>query len=276
MSNSTIEFWDVDGQSLNTFAFNITSIGGDRLAPPPLRGANLAIPYAPGRRFLPKIVDSRTITLGFWVQGTDEDGFVPTNGAQAAQFDTNFRKLRALLWQPDREFILTKRFYVNGVLKTASAKAQFASGLIPSMTGRARGIFTVDILLADPFFYSDYVVTTLVNGAQNVTIDGDYSTHAILFTINGSRTNIKVKNNTNNIDVTYQSALNSGDKADLDVLAYTSTTTPSGVAAYSTPGLIRHTGDPFWFELAPGVNNITLSSDSGIGVVTMSSKAAWL
>ncbi|QOP66168.1 minor tail protein [Arthrobacter phage DanielleIgnace] len=71
MPNSTAEYWDVDGVSLQTFAQNIKSWGGSREGVPPLRGEDQLIPYMPGRRFVKKVPDSRTITLKGWVAGME-------------------------------------------------------------------------------------------------------------------------------------------------------------------------------------------------------------
>lgn len=274
MTNSTETFWDVDGVSLQTYAFNITTLGGDRLAPPGLRGDNLVVPAAPGRRFMPKVVDSRTITLGMWVIGANEDGSVPSSSS--AKFDENFRKLRRLLWTPNREVILTKRFYVDGVLKTASAKAQFAGGLSPSMNQRARAVFTVDLFLADPYFYGAEQVQTLSTGSQTVSIDGDDMTRAVRFTVDGPRKNVKIRNSTLNVDVEYHGDLNTGDNVNISVKDFTSVTDPSGMDPFRSVGSIRHSGDPFWFLLQDGDNTVVVSSDTGIGPVTMAYQEVWL
>lgn len=275
MSNSTDTFWDVDGVSLQTLAWNIVTLGGDRLAPPTLRGSNLIIPSAPGSRWMPKVVDSRTITLGMWVIGANEDGTAPTGGT-AQKFDANFRKLRQLLWTPNREITLTKRFYVDGVLKTAVAKAQYAGGLAPTMNGRGRAVFTVDLFLSDPYFYGPETTKTLANGSQTVTISGDDTTRAIKLTAHGSRKYPKVRNNTLNVDVEYHADLSASDTVLMDVKNYTSVTTPSGTPQFSSVGSIRHTGNPFWFLLQPGDNTVVVSSSTGTGTVTMVYQEVWL
>lgn len=275
MSNSTETFWDVDGVSLQTFAFDIKSIGGDRLAPPRLRGNDLTIPHAPGDLWMPKQVDARVITLDMWVIGTDEDGFAPS-GSLYRQWDDNFRKLRQLLWTPRRQVTLTKRFYVDGVLKTASAQAQFSNGIVPAMSGRARGDFSVDLLLADPYFYGPETTVPLANGSQTLDIEGDDVTRAIKLHVEGARKNVKVRNNTLNVDVEYHADLNSLDFVDIDVKKFTSVTKPNGMAAYKSVGSIRHTGAPSWLLLEPGDNSIVVSSETGIGSVTLTYQEVWL
>lgn len=275
MANSTVEYWEVDGVSLQTYAFDITTIGGDRLAPPPLVGDDIVLPGTAGEYWVPKEIGARTITLGMWVIGADEDGFAPT-GSNAAQFDTNFRKLRNLLWNPYRQVTLTKRFYVDGELKTASAQAQFVSGLNPTMNGRARAVFSVDLRLTDPFFYGPEVVTNLTTGSQTVEVEGDARTNNIQLTINGSRVNPKVRNSLLDVDVEYFGSLSSGDSVEIDVKAYTAVVDPATGANFNGIGAIRHSGNNSWLLLEPGDNTIVLSSDSGTGAVVMTHRAAWL
>jgi hypothetical protein len=275
MSNSTAEFWDADGVSLNTFAFNITTLGGDRMAPPPLRGDDITIPASPGQRWMPKMVDGRTITLGMWVIGAEEDGTAPVDGNRKAQFDENWRKLRNLLWTYDREIVLTKRFYVGGVLKTASARAAFAGGLNPKMDGQQRAAFTVDLYLADPYFYSAVEVETL-SASETVTLEGDDVTRAVTFEIVGARDSPTIRNDTLDVQFQYNADIPTLDQVDIDVKAYTSTTYPDGGSAFNSAGSILHSGSPSWFMLRPGTNLIEVTSDSGIGVVTMSYQEVWL
>lgn len=275
MTNSTTEYWSVDGVSLQTFAFDIETVGGDRLAPPKLRGSDLTIPSQPGDVWVPKEADSRTITLDMWVLGTNDDGTIPT-GTVREKWDANFRMLRTLLWTPRRQFTLTKRFYVDGVLKTATAKGEYAGGLSPKMTGRTRGEFSVDIRLADPYFYSAAKSVTLSTGDNNVVVEGDDLTRNILIHVDGPRKNVKIRNKTLGVEVEYLGDLSTGDDLDIDVRAFTSTTSPSSLYPFNSIGSIRHAGSPSWLLLAPGTNVVNVSSETGIGSVSMSYQEAWL
>lgn len=276
MTESTEEFWDVDGETLQTYAYNIVTIGGDRLAPPPLRGGNLLIPARAGTMWMPKVVDTRVITLGMWVVGANTDGSIPEEVTMKAKFDANYRMLRNLLWNPNSEFTLTKRFNVDGHLVQASAQAQFVSGLVPTMNGRTRAAFTVDLQLANPYFYSEPVITTLATGSQFITLDGDAATNRIGIHFNGPRVNPKVRNDTMGVEVEYHATLVSGDQVDVDVDDYTSVTDPNVGLPYNSVGAIRHSGDVSWLLLQPGLNEIEVSSTSGIGSVVLTHQAAWL
>ena len=274
MTITTPTYWDIDGTPLQTLAYNIETLGGDRLGVPLLRGSDLMIPGFPGETYMSKMVDARTITLAMWVVGADVNG--NTSGDEATNFMTNWTALRNLLWTPNRQVVLTKRFYVAGTLVTASAKAQFVGGLSPSMHGPAGAAFTVDFRLTNPYFYGPQVFTNLTTGSQVVAVNGDDITRNIQFLINGQRVNPKIRNSPLNVDVKYLGTLNTGDAVALDITAFSSMTTPSGLASYKSVGSIVHTGDPSWLLLQPGNNTIVLSSDSGIGVVTMTHQAAYL
>ena len=73
MTNSTPEYTDVDGVSLQTMVQNLKTWGGSREAPPPVRGSDVAVPYMPGEVWLAKVPDARTITLDGWVVGTERE-----------------------------------------------------------------------------------------------------------------------------------------------------------------------------------------------------------
>lgn len=275
MTIPTAEYWDVDGVSLQTMAFDIETVGKSRLAPPPLRGSDDTVPYAPGDVWVQKQVDSRIISFDMWVIGVNEDGSAPT-GPAARAFDDNFRKLRQLLWTPNRQILLTKRFYVGGVLKTATAKAQYSGGINPEMDGRARGHFTVDLKLTDPFFYGPETTVTLVTGTTNVTIGGDYDTRNLKVHVDGPRKNVVVKNNTLNVSLTNFYDLSTGDKVDIDVKAYSAVIDTTLLPPFTSSGYVRHAGDASWLLMRPGLNAMVVSSDSGSGAVKLTYQEAWL
>lgn len=275
MTNTTDTYWSVDGVSLQTFANNITTLSG-RDTPPPMRGEDLTVPYSPGQTWVPKVVDSRVISLNMWVRGSNADGSIPTNRANS--YDDNWRALRNLLWTPGRQFVLTKRFKVGGVLKVVTAMGEYAGGLSSEMMGRYAGKFAVDIKLADPYFYDEnYSSFPLVNGDQNITLPGDAESNRVLLTINGARTNAKLRNNTLGVEMEHRNVLLSGGLTDIDVKQYRATTIASaGGTAFKSTGMIRHTGAPQWFAMKPGINSVTYSSTSGAGSTILQAKGAWL
>lgn len=274
MTNTTETFWSADGVSLQTFARNISTLGG-RLAPPPMRGSNTLVPYNPGQKWEAKIADSQELSLSMWVRGRNDDGSL--SGRADDTFDDNWRTLRSLLWTPGRQFVLQKKFKVNGLLRSASALAEFSGGFEPTMIGRSAAKFTVDLTLADPYFYDDSLSTvTLVNGNQTIVGMGDAESTNVLLTINGSRDKITVINSSLAHQVQYYDALLSGGVARLDTKTFTAMTTPSGVPTYDSTGKVRHSGSPHWLKMRPGNNIINLSSQSGTGQVQLQTRWAWI
>lgn len=276
MTNTTDEYWEVDGQSLQTYAYNISTKGDGRDRAPDVRGTNIVIPFKPGRRYVKKVVDSRVITLRMWVRGVEADG---TQGNPNNLYQDNWRKIHNLLFTPGRQFVLKKRFRVGGVLKTAVALAEYVEGLEPKMHGRFAGLVEVDLELADPWFYDETATTfTLTNGDNNITVPGSEETIKAVLEISGARKNVLVTNKgyTPNISLRYTGTLVSGDKAIIDIENFSSMTDPTGATpAYRSTSLIRHTGDPMWLRLKPGAQVINLSSETGTGTVQLTVKGAW-
>lgn len=275
MTNTTATFWSADGVSLQTYAKNVESIS-PKLSVPRFRGENDVVPYAIGSRFVKKVVDSRTITLGMWVRGYNDDGSKPAD--QPLKFYENWNALVNLLWDPEREFSLTKKFYHLGVLRSATAKAQFVGGFEPKMIGRSGAKFTVDLKLADPYFYDDELQTfNLIDGDQNVDVFGNAKTMRIFTTINGSRNKPKLISKTIDPDVQFEyfADVPTGDSVYISNQDFVATHTPAGNPVFDGSGYIRHTGDPYWFALKPGVNVVNLSSVSGTGTVQLQARGAW-
>ncbi len=265
MTNTTSTYWAIDGVSLQTYAYNIETWGGDRQAPPSLRGDNLTIPFRTGQTFLPKVPDQRTMTLAMWVQGCLPDGSAPKGIDQRAQFEANWYQLRALLWQPYRQFSLQKRVvYPDGTVHVATAQAQYAGGLNPTMSGTLRAEFTVDLILADPYFYCD-PITQSIGTTTQFTVLGDARTTKINFSLAGPRTNPSVALSVAGADplLTYGGTIAQNDTINLDVdNAVATYRTSTGVTSTRT-GLVTNSNSFYWFYLDPGVNTVLSPSGSG-------------
>lgn len=304
MTNTTETFWDVDGVSLQTYAFNITTLGGDRSAPPPVRGADLKVPYMIGTKYVPRVPDARTITLGMWVQGSQEDGSAPTEEHAKRTFDRNWRKLRQLLWRPRKQFTLTKRFWLldadlvaagvdtsalpkegDWTLYSASAQATYVGGLNPTMQGQAHGVFTVDLLLSDPFFYSDEITIpfSMATGGSNpgpdrtVEILGDDRTMSIEIDFEGPLTSAQILNDSEATTpfVKYAAVIADGETATVRVLPFNATHYPTGTP-YKASGNVQHKGDLYWLYVEPGTTLLKLSAQSGTGVANLRYRPAWI
>jgi hypothetical protein len=178
VANTTNEYWSYAGVSLQTFAYNIQTIGGDRIGVPTIRGTDITIPFRDGDTFMPKAAGPRVISLGMWVQGSDTDGNTTARGTEE-EFDRNWARLRKLFWgSPRKQFPLSKTvsyWKADGtrVPVRVTAQASFSGGLSPTMTGRNRGRFTVDLLLTDPWFYPDVPLTKSVPVGSSWTIPAE-------------------------------------------------------------------------------------------------------
>jgi hypothetical protein len=268
MSNSTQEYWDVDGTSLNQYCHAIKTYGGSRLAVPKLRGENALLPHRHGRIFKPKTPDSRVITLAMWVAGIDPATDQPAED-QRVQFNDNWSALTSLFWSPGQQIALTKRWFTNAaspVLMQATAQAELAGTMDPTMTGRTRADFGVDLLLADPFFYSPVITTAAIDVGETLIINnpGDVETWVEMeIEFNGELINPTLWNlsTSPNIWMTPNTLIQSGYKVDVKVETF------EAIRNYDNVDIsagIDHSGYRAWFKLDPGNNSVKLTS-SGLG-----------
>jgi hypothetical protein len=280
VSNSSDEYWEINGTSLNQYCWSIKTIGGSRLAVPKLRGDNTLYPFRDGRAFRAKNADSRVITLAMWVAGVNPATDNPRTSNQKVQFNDNWRALQKLFWSPSQQLTLTRRWWDNAAaptLKTATALCELAGTMDPTMTGRTRADFAVDLLLSDPYFYGPQITTTLnANSTATINNPGDidvWSTLTVEFngelisptitnqTINPNvwfRVNTAVVSNKVNVDVNAFSVINTFDNSNL-------------------VGSVTHSGDRAWLKLKPGNNTIKLSSiGNSTGNAVLKFKPAYL
>lgn len=272
MDASSVEFWDVDGVPLNSYCWAIKSIGGSRKSLPALRGDNSLHPQRPGRRFKPKQPDSKVITLAMWVAGVDPDTNLPSNNNQSVQWNDNWEMLQRLVWTPDREVSLTRRWLTNAAsptLVSATASAQIAGSMEPTMTGRTRADFAVDFLLADPFFYGGEVTVRVpVNSTVTVLNPGDSAVRHAEFdiTFEGNSVNPILLNETNGVWMQVNTLIPLDTDVSVDVASFNAIRSTDGTSVASS---IKQGGDRHWMRLEPGVNRMKLTgSGSGTAVIS--------
>lgn len=230
------EDFQVNGTSLMTYAYNIWTMAG-REQVPPVMGDNISVPYRDGRLWVPKSFDQRTLTLGMWVKGTDVNGNIPGGFggnqalAQHAQFMSNLRALKQL-FAPRSTFPSASTLGATWVQPAAplslSRTIQYATGLEthtaigdaynPSSGGEMGGAgganlgtdlfdlvpvtprygtFTVDIVMADPWWYGtqqSYTFTSVSgHGGANITSIGDVMTQNIQIVFSAGASNTFVQ-----------------------------------------------------------------------------------
>lgn len=282
MPNNTDTYWEVDGQSLHTFAHSIETLEG-LLSTPSFRGEDLMVANQHGQSWVPKYYDAQTLTMAMWVRGAAQSAGQGATGGDKQLFQANWNNLVRLLLTPGRQFDLTKRIYDyqygSGALAlyTATAKAELGNTIKPSMKGKAAAKFMVDLKLTDPRFYD----TTLRNAgplgaSQVVNVDGNANTSNIIITITGARNNITIRNVTTGNEFTINIDVLSGDNAVIDVKNYDATYNPSGQPSYDVSSRVINLVSPIWFDLKPGANTIQVSSSSGIGAINMQYRGAWV
>lgn len=276
MSNSTDEFWSVDGQSLQTFAFNVVSLAS-KFSGPKLRGSDRQYAYKHGKAHRRRWADEGTVTLALWVIGQNEDGSV--DEAMQYLFRRNMKKLIGLFTSTTgQEFELTKRWReeAGGPVIAATGRGIVPEGLEPSMEGGPyRAKFTVDVLMADPFFYGDEVTVAVpLNTDVVVPVAGDAPTDWITVDFVGQLANPVLTNKTTAPEITVKigSAIAASDQVAVDVRETQVLRQGDGA---NLIGTLSHSGARPWFELQAGNNVVRLSADSGTGSAVLKFRPVW-
>lgn len=252
-----------------------------------MRGQNYALAYRAGQQWRPKQPDQRTITLAMWAAGVDQTSLEPAADQRLA-FNNNFQQLRSLFFLQSAAGsalgLLTRRWYLTqngstGIIG-ATAYAEIAGTMEPTMSGRTRADFSVDFLLADPFFYGapSFALLNAWAAGSNVLNVGDGAVGfgqqsglgGVPFQIqlNGPLTNPVLTNDTANVVVSANVTIALGASLTLDVLGYTAIDN----VGISHLAQIVHYGARPWMILLPGNNNMRLTSsntgDTGNAVIT--------
>jgi hypothetical protein len=277
------EDWLVDGTSLYTLAYNISTLAGREHLPPKL-GDNIQIPYRNGRIWKPKYYDQQMITLGMWIRGADVNGNVPsTRTGSRAQFNSNLRALRRLFAPTGRQLALSRILQFTTGAETHTAQGEVASGSASSAGEMdlqpitpMLATFTVDIVMADPWWYGSNIVTVITSSGATVTHPGDVeasgvSVGSMTIALAGPLTNPRLTNTSisPNVWVQYTGTINSGTTITLDLAAFTA----KDQLGNSLIGSVSHSGSLRWMLLEPGSNAMTLtngaSGSPGTGTATL-------
>jgi hypothetical protein len=270
VSNTTSTYWDVNGQSLQTYAFNVESLAG-KFNTPPLRGQDRQFAYKAGAAHRDRTFDSNTLQLGMWVLGANENGTV--SAGKEFLFRANMKKLQQLFVSPyGKEFAITKRWRDSsgGPVISATGYGILPQGLQPATEGGPyRAKVVADILMADPFFYGAPVTVPIPLGAPVVINNpGDVVSNRMTITYTGQLSNPVLTNTTPNPDVWLKlgTALAIGDSITVDV---DQTTVKRTSDSANLIGAVTHSGARAWMGLLPGTNSIQLTTDIGAGAASI-------
>lgn len=260
------ETWLFNGVPLQSAGqWSISTFGGSRFGMPTLRGQNVEVPYRAGQAWRAKYPDQRTVTLTMWLTGDASSSQpYPASDSRLA-FNDNWQALRAAFWLRGADGSvqgkLTRNWYLSAGgpgLVTATAMAEVAGSLDLTMNGRTGAAFTVDLLLADPYFYGSQI-SQQVGASGTITNPGDgicgegFASPVNSFTIACSAPTT-VSNTTAGTSLTVASG--PAFPVTVDVLGYTATDANGA----NVIGSLTHTGSRLLGCLLPGENNITVSS----------------
>lgn len=284
--NSSDEFWSIDNVSLHQYGWSVETVSG-RHTTPPLRGDDETYAGVPGEVWRPKTPAGYTLGLPMFLIGAD-----PADGTPVAdprlQWNDSWNFLRKLLWQPDREFKLTRRWLltnpVSGLpeIVTADAQGQLATGsqLLSQMVNRTKSRFTVDVRLAHPFFYGQTWVDsgpiTVADPVVEIDNAGDVTAcwRHLTCEFVGPLTDPRLINSSTPtpVMVGFNGTIPDGHTITCDVgrwLAYRTAGTNDRI------GALVHSGSQVWMALVTGTNQLTLTG-SGAGYARVRFRTPYL
>lgn len=239
---------------------------------PARRGEDITVPYRDGARHVTrKPFDVRKEPLNMWVRGVNTSGVVPPGKTQRQQLELNIEYLKSLFATSGQ--VALRVGMLDGTYRTAQVEILSAINFIKSANYAK---MSVELLFADPFFYSDTLVTEtieLTSGSVsvNLTNAGTAPVKKGIITITGITSNCKISNTTNSISCTYTGVLADDVEA---VISLTNQTVKIGGENYL--GFLTHLGAPEWFVLNPGTNAIEITGDTYGGSVEISYYPAYI
>jgi hypothetical protein len=264
------ELWYFNGTALQSpvGAWNISTMGGSRFGVPTYRGQNVQVPYRAGQSQVAKYPDQRTVTLTMWDEGLGDavaDTYPATD--QRLAFNSNLQQLRQLFYQRGAggsvQGELERNWYIyqggTPALVTSTAMAEIAGSMDLTMNGRTSAAFSVDLLLADPYFYGA-LKTHAITASGNVTGLGEgvvgegFPSQVSSFTV--SLTEACTVTNVAAGGVSFTLSTISNPPVVVDVLNQTVTDNDGN----NLIGNFSHAGSRLWMCILPGTNEITVSA----------------
>lgn len=283
MANLVAEYWDIDGTSLHTLGIFLRTLGGDLTGGVEMRGDDVTVPYRPGALWERKAPSTRILTLEVTVTDRRPDDTLDSSIAlRKARFHANLQAARRLLWRDDgSQFALTKRWYQAdftdsspaATLVSATAMAAFSSGMEPEGSDPLACTFTVELVIADPYFFGPAVSFTAAGGAS-IAVDnpGDASVvgAGAVLTFHGPLANpvATLAGNTLGVGAT----ISAGDSVvvDLDNWSVLRTSDDANLI-----GTLTRSGTRALLPIPMGTSTLACSA-AGAGHVTLSFKPPYL
>lgn len=270
------EYWFVGNVCLNTYAWGVTTLGAGRTLPI-MRGNNIQVAYIPGQVYRKKYPDSRVITLSMWTAGIDPNTGQPSTDDQHIQWSNNYRKLQNVFYNVGgSQFPLTRQWiytlpvstgtpYGVNTLVQATAMAEIAGDMAPTMQGPTSSAFTVDLLLADPYFYGPPINASIpFNTPTEVVNTGDdvAAYHNNTITMYGPLTFPRLTNSSTLPTATWiqlNTFIAEGDAVVFDIANFTAYRASDGA---NLSGSVAHSGMKRWMSYSPGTSSMLLTSSN--------------
>lgn len=249
--------WTYGGTDLSTYATLVRTLEsvedfGN------LRGDDISVPNLPGRRWKPKLPDSRRLGLGLLITDMNAaGGLTEPTGSEQAQ--ANLDALRTLFARPGQYPLV--HHLPDG--STRTAQAEVIGFTATDQRGRREGFLAVvDFSLADPYFYgpdlTDLARSTASSPtAFNLVLPGTVRSSGVLLEYTGPISNPRLTNTLNGIYV--ECLVTVAPATVLTIDCANMTADNDGVNAI---GSIRHSGDFRWMIVEPGTNPMEVTSTS--------------
>ncbi len=258
-----MERWLFEGFELQTKAYNVDRGASAGIGLPPRRGENLSVPFLDGRRHVDKHFDQRVITLNMWVRGVDpQTGIPPAAREQERQLlHDHIDTLNQLFGSRTAPGAL-RLVFPDGSIRQAQAEVVDALHFVRDNSRFAR--FSVDLLLADPFFYAIQQTVDLRSVPASPTNwthtnAGTARVKKAIITLAGPLSEPKVECITTGTWVQFLGDVGPAESVVLDCETFMATKGASSVI-----GSVRHDGDACWLVLAPGDNDMRVTA-AGVG-----------
>lgn len=253
------QLWHFGGIALNTPAWNVEQIS-EGIGVPGKRGENLQVPFLSGRRWKKKIFDDRHVILNFWVRGVDKTtGLVPAGQTQYETLLQNIDYLSGIFGSRGQKTL--RRTFPDGTYREAQAEV-YNSLPFPIVHPQRHAKFSVDFLLADPFFYAPSKTTdtqTVNETTEEYTVNNPGTAPAtkMIITLDGPLESPKIENTTTGVWLQYNGSIGTGEQVVINTEDFACELDGDNMIS-----AIKHAGDMSWMILDPGDNSIEITCDS--------------
>jgi hypothetical protein len=231
------------------------------------------VPYRAGQLWRAKYPDERTVTLTMWTdsQMSANQSYPAADPRRA--FNDNWQALRAAFFtrgaQGGLQGQLQRNWYLTQsgtpTMVTSTAMAEIAGSMDPTMNGRTSAAFSVDLLLADPYFMGAPRTQTITTAGGTITALGEgvvgegFASAVNSFTVKISQAST-VTNSTAGVSVTHSGAGVVTWPVTIDVLRYTAL----DAVGNNVVGGLTHVGSRMWQCLLSGANVIAVTAGTAI------------